>query len=139
MEIDRHGDARRRVHAVRVIAEIQISMLYLFIGYLSEYLKLGYIRDSLNTAILMNPFPAHPLLSGEQLGQVLRSTRKRLKLSQATIGAKLDLSQNRISYLELHPEELSLKQLLSWCSALGLELKLGARAAAPARSSAPEW
>ncbi|SCK09520.1 HTH-type transcriptional regulator / antitoxin HipB [Variovorax sp. HW608] len=87
----------------------------------------------------MDPLPAQPLLTGDQLGQALRSTRKRLKMNQATIGAKLDLSQNRVSYLELHPEELSFKQLLTWCSALGLELKLGARGTAPSKSSATEW
>jgi HTH-type transcriptional regulator/antitoxin HipB len=87
----------------------------------------------------MDPLPAQPLLTGDQLGQALRSTRKRLKMNQATIGAKLDLSQNRVSYLELHPEELSFKQLLTWCSALGLELKLGARGTGPSKSSTTEW
>lgn len=70
-------------------------------------------------------------MTGDQLGQLLRNTRKRLKLNQVDIGARLNLSQNRVSYLELHPEELSVKQLLTWCSVLGLELKLGARAPNP--------
>ncbi|RZJ07992.1 MAG: transcriptional regulator [Rubrivivax sp.] len=83
--------------------------------------------------------PPQPLVSGEQLGQLLRSTRKRLKLNQAAIGARLNLSQNRVSYLELHPEELSLKQLLSWCAVLGLEMKLGARGAEPIDTASSEW
>ena len=87
----------------------------------------------------MNAFPAQTLLTGDQLGQALRSTRKRLKINQATLGARLNLSQNRVSYLELHPEELSFRQLLTWCSALGLELKLGARGTAPSTSSTAEW
>ncbi|WP_295983284.1 transcriptional regulator [uncultured Variovorax sp.] len=87
----------------------------------------------------MDALPAQPLLTGDQLGQALRSTRKRLKMNQAAIGARLNLSQNRVSYLELHPEELSFKQLLTWCSALGLELKLGARGAGPSTSSNTEW
>ncbi|MBS0342830.1 MAG: transcriptional regulator [Proteobacteria bacterium] len=87
----------------------------------------------------MDALPAQALLTGDQLGQALRSTRKRLKMNQAAIGARLNLSQNRVSYLELHPEELSFKQLLTWCSALGLELKLGARGMAPVDSSATEW
>jgi HTH-type transcriptional regulator/antitoxin HipB len=87
----------------------------------------------------MDPLPAQPLVSGDQLGQLLRSSRRRLKLNQAAIGAKLNLSQNRVSYLELHPEELSFKQLLAWCSALGLELKLGARGATPAEPRTTEW
>ena len=71
--------------------------------------------------------PPQLLISAEQLGQLLRSTRKRLKLSQAQIGARLNVSQNRVSHLELHPEELSFKQLLGWCSVLDLELRLGAK------------
>ena len=84
--------------------------------------------------------PPQPLISAEQLGQLLRSTRKRLKLSQAQIGLRLQLSQNRVSHLELHPEELSFKQLLAWCSALDLELRLGAKGAdiRPAQRQA-EW
>jgi HTH-type transcriptional regulator/antitoxin HipB len=39
----------------------------------------------------------------------------------------LGLSQNRVSYLEQHPDELSFKQLLGWCTAVGLELRLGER------------
>jgi len=87
----------------------------------------------------MDALPAQTLLTGDQLGQALRSTRKRLKMNQAAIGARLNLSQNRVSYLELHPEELSFRQLLTWCSALGLELKLGARATAPSKSPTAEW
>jgi len=87
----------------------------------------------------MTALPAQPLVSGDQLGQMLRSTRKRLKLNQTAIGARLNLSQNRVSYLELHPDELSFKQLLTWCSALGLELKLGVRGAAPANPRTTEW
>jgi len=87
----------------------------------------------------MNSYPAQPLLTGDQLGQVLRSTRKRLKLNQAAIGSRLNLSQNRVSYLELHPEELSFKQLLTWCSALGLELQLGARGMPWSKSAPTEW
>ena len=87
----------------------------------------------------MEALPAQPLVSGAQLGQLLRSSRKRLKLNQAAIGAKLNLSQNRVSYLELHPDELSFRQLLAWCSALGLELKMGARGAAAAKPRTTEW
>lgn len=87
----------------------------------------------------MDSLPAQTLVTGDQLGQALRSTRKRLKMNQATIGARLNLSQNRISYLELHPEELSLKQLLTWCAVLGLELKLGSRGSPIAKNPATEW
>ena len=70
---------------------------------------------------------AQPLVTALQLGQLLRSARKRRQLTQAQVAARLGLSQNRVSHLELHPEELSLKQLLGWCSVVGLELRLGER------------
>lgn len=86
-----------------------------------------------------NALPPQPLLSADQLGQILRAARKHAKLTQAVVATRLNLSQNRVSYLELHPEELSFKQLLAWCAALGLELKLGTRGAVvvPAAASAP--
>lgn len=78
------------------------------------------------------------LLTAPQLGQLLVSTRKRHKLTQAAVASRVGLSQNRISHLEKHPEEISIKQLLSWCSALELELRLGERDTSVASSSA-EW
>ncbi len=67
------------------------------------------------------------LLTATQLGQLLVSTRKRHKLTQAAVATRVGLSQNRISYLESHADEISVKQLLSWCAALELELHLGER------------
>lgn len=81
---------------------------------------------------------AHLLLTASQLGQLLVSTRKRHKLTQAAVANRVGLSQNRISYLESHADEISVKQLLSWCSAIGLELRLGERDTSAASSSA-EW
>nr|WP_244143471.1 helix-turn-helix domain-containing protein [Paraburkholderia sacchari] len=49
------------------------------------------------------------------------------KLTQADVAQRVGLGQNRISHLERNPDELSFKQLLSWCSAIGLELRLGER------------
>jgi HTH-type transcriptional regulator/antitoxin HipB len=62
-----------------------------------------------------------------QLGQLLKAARKRRKLTQAEVAGQLGLSQNRVSYLEQHPDELSFRQLLGWCAAVGLELRLGER------------
>lgn len=81
---------------------------------------------------------AQLLLTGSQLGQLLTATRKRHKLTQAAIANRVGLSQNRISYLESHPDEISVKQLLSWCSALELELRMGERDTS-ALSSSAEW
>jgi HTH-type transcriptional regulator/antitoxin HipB len=85
--------------------------------------------------------PSHasqPLTTSMQLQQLLKSARKRRKLTQTQVAARVGLSQNRVSHLESHPEELSFKQLLAWCVAVGLELHLGERdTAAPA--SKTEW
>lgn len=73
------------------------------------------------------PTPSQPLVTAMQLGQLLKTARKRRKLTQAELAARLGLSQNRVSFLERRPEELSFKQLLGWCPAVGLELRLGER------------
>lgn len=70
---------------------------------------------------------SHTLVTALQLSQLLKSARKRQKLTQAEVAARLGLSQNRVSYLEQHPDELSFKQLLGWCAAVGLELQLTER------------
>jgi HTH-type transcriptional regulator / antitoxin HipB len=76
----------------------------------------------------MLPVPmSQPLVTALQLGQLLKAARKRRKLTQAAVAARLGLSQNRVSYLEQHPEDLSFRQLLGWCAAVGLELRLGER------------
>lgn len=72
--------------------------------------------------------PLHlPLMTADQLGLQLLSTRKARKMSQAVLASRVGISQSRVSHLENHPEELSFAQLMSWCSALGLELAIGLR------------
>ncbi len=78
------------------------------------------------------------VLTALQLGQLLVSARKRRKLTQTAVANRVGLSQNRISYLEKHPDEISMKQLLSWCSVLELDLHLGERET-PVASSDVEW
>ncbi len=81
---------------------------------------------------------SQPLVTALQLGQLLKTARKRRRLTQAAVAARLGLSQNRVSHLEQHPEELSFKQLLRWCAVVGLELRLGERdSLTPASQS--EW
>ncbi len=75
----------------------------------------------------MSHTPDHPLLTANQLGLLLRAARNRRGLTQAKVGARLGLSQNRVSHLESHADELSVKQLLTWCAVVGLELNLGER------------
>ncbi len=66
-------------------------------------------------------------MTADQLGLQLLSTRKARKMSQAVLASRVGISQSRVSHLENHPEELSFGQLMSWCSALGLELAIGLR------------
>ncbi len=82
---------------------------------------------------------AQPLVTALQLGQLLKAARNRRKLSQASVASRLGLSQNRISYLELHPDEMSFKQLLAWCSVVGMELQFGERRALVDSTTKVEW
>lgn len=85
----------------------------------------------------MPPRP-HLLVTALQLGQLLQSARKHLRLTQAQLGAQLCLSQNRISHLEQHPEEISIKQLLTWTAVLHLDLHISERQA-PKPLGPSEW
>ena len=62
-----------------------------------------------------------PLPTSRNLGWMLQSVRKSKRLTQAQLASRVGVSQSRISHLEQHPEDLSVQQLLAWCSALGLE------------------
>ena len=73
-----------------------------------------------------------PLPTSRNLGWMLQSVRKSKRLTQAQLASRVGVSQSRISHLEQHPEDLSVQQLLAWCSALGLELAIG-----PKDSSTP--
>jgi HTH-type transcriptional regulator/antitoxin HipB len=73
----------------------------------------------------------NPLLTAVQLGRVLQTARKARKLSQAAVGARLDLSQKRVSAMELDPATITVDQLLKLCAVLGLELAVGPKGAAP--------
>jgi len=86
----------------------------------------------------MGQHAAHRLLTASQLGQLLRDARKQRKLTQAHVASRLGLSQNRVSYLESHADELSVKQLLGWCAAVGLELQLAERDSSTP-TTAVEW
>jgi HTH-type transcriptional regulator / antitoxin HipB len=56
---------------------------------------------------------------------MLQSVRKSKGLTQAHLASRVGVGQSRISHLEQHPDELSVQQLLAWCSALNLELSIG--------------
>lgn len=73
-----------------------------------------------------------------QIGIHLRSRRKALGLTQAMVASQIGLTQKRLSVLELHPDRLSVKQLLGLASILKLEVVL--REKSPPTARAPgEW
>jgi HTH-type transcriptional regulator/antitoxin HipB len=78
-----------------------------------------------------------PLITAAQLGQWLKGARQKHGLTQKALANQLGLSQNRVSYLESHPEDLSVRQLLNWCAAVKLELSLGERGRSAADQA--EW
>lgn len=86
---------------------------------------------------MRRPIP-QSVVTALQLGQLLKAARKQRKLTQAQVAGRLGLSQNRVSHLESHPDELSLKQLLGWCAVVGLDLQLAERERS-SPTAAPEW
>ena len=62
-----------------------------------------------------------------QLGPQLRQLRKKQSLSQAALGQKIGLSQERISRIERSPEKVTLDQILTVLMALNAELWLAPR------------
>jgi HTH-type transcriptional regulator / antitoxin HipB len=59
-----------------------------------------------------------------QIGALLASRRKHLKLSQSDVASRIGLSQNRLSVLESDPDSLTIKQLFALLGALGLEMSV---------------
>ena len=83
---------------------------------------------------------SQPIVTTAQLGALLVNVRKSRKLTQAQLGARLGLSQKRVSELELAPGTLSVDQLLAICAQLGLQLSLQLREDnQPAQGSAAAW
>ncbi|MHB8473526.1 MAG: helix-turn-helix domain-containing protein [Gammaproteobacteria bacterium] len=68
--------------------------------------------------------------SSTQAGHLLAARRKALKLSQQAVAAKLGISQNRYSELEMDPSRLTLDRLIRLASLLGLDLVLKKHAGA---------
>ena len=60
----------------------------------------------------------------EQLTPLLQAARKSAGLSQTELARRLDLSQSRMSAIELCPASMRLDQFLALCATLGLELSI---------------
>lgn len=63
--------------------------------------------------------------SPNQIGGILISRRKTLGISQATLAAKLAISQQRLSELEKQPGSLTVERLMAWLNLLSLDLAVG--------------
>ena len=74
------------------------------------------------------------LTSPGQFGHLCASERKALARSQASQAALLGVGQSRMSKMELHPETMTLAQVLMLCASLGLELSVAPRPPAPRRT-----
>lgn len=69
-----------------------------------------------------------------QLGAVLQSARKHLGLTQFQAAQRLELTQSRVSKLEQEPGAMTIHQLLSLCSLLGLEISMRQKRSQPSAS-----
>jgi HTH-type transcriptional regulator / antitoxin HipB len=75
----------------------------------------------------------------DQVGDVLRSRRKLVHVSQKTMAAKLGISQSRLSALETDSSGLTVERLLILANILGLEVVLREKVVPHARASRCEW
>ena len=78
----------------------------------------------------------------EQFTPILQAARKTAGLSQTELAQRLDLSQSRMSVMELDPSSIALDQLLRLCAALQLELVVQTKASpvsGVATASSLEW
>lgn len=82
----------------------------------------------------------HRINSPTQIGGMLISRRKALGISQATLAAKLAISQQRLSELEKQPSSLTVERLMAWLNLLSLDLAVGESTAVKEKSLAKvEW
>lgn len=75
-----------------------------------------------------------------QLGHLLVSARKAKGFTQAELGMRVNLSQARISQLEMYPETMTAEQLLWIASVLELEIVIGPKGfSTPKGATISEW
>ena len=81
------------------------------------------------------------LQSPAQLPAHLKSLRKTRGLTQAQLARRLGIRQSRLAVIENHPETVSRAQLLDLLAALGVEVLLRLKPAAPRTEHRPqgEW
>lgn len=86
----------------------------------------------------MNNMNARIIRTAGQLAPVLKELRRQLGLSQAALGRKIGLSQERISRIENDPESVSLDHLLTVLMALDAEIMVGPRTGSRKNGDAPQ-
>ncbi len=81
-----------------------------------------------------------PITTKGQLGPLLMQLRRSHGLSQAALGSKLGLSQERISRIERYPEKMTVDQLITVLMALDAALCVAGRDELPgaAKRKAPK-
>lgn len=70
---------------------------------------------------------SQPIRTSGQLGPALRALREARGWSQAALGERLGLSQERVSAIERRPERITVQQLLTVLMALDAELAVQTR------------
>lgn len=75
-------------------------------------------------------------LSHESIRSLLKDYRKSQNISQKELAERTQICQSRISFLENHPENISIGQLMRWLSVLGLEIKIAVKKDEPMTT---EW
>lgn len=90
----------------------------------------SFYRYNANICIAHTPSVSpslQSLVAPHQLHELLRTARRARRMTQKALAARLGLSQSRLSYLESHPGEISVEQLVAWTAAVGLSLAVGVR------------
>ena len=72
------------------------------------------------------PQPVIVRLPG-RVSVLLRARRKYLRITQKDVAFRLGITQPRVSYLEHHPQAISLEQLMRWLWLLDIDLALRPR------------
>jgi HTH-type transcriptional regulator/antitoxin HipB len=78
----------------------------------------------------------------DQLAPLLHAARKSAGLSQTELARRMNLSQSRMSAMELDPASIRLDQLLSICATLQLELVIQTKQTSENKQPSPtgqEW
>ena len=83
-------------------------------------------KQSFRKEVIRMPQPVIVRLPN-QMSVLLRARRKYLRITQKDVAFRLGITQPRVSYLEHHPQAISLEQLMRWLWLLDIDLALWPR------------